>query len=115
MPFISNAQNFTLGDGVYNNIQGDVVNNIFLGRKRHRGEIDGNTACSSEVGKDITLSILWIDALSPLALTFHTPKRQRMENPQPSDGLKVSRVSLASAEAAKSLPGHSKPLFETHP
>ncbi|KAJ7910050.1 hypothetical protein B0H13DRAFT_617441 [Mycena leptocephala] len=71
MPFISNAQNFTLGDGVYNNIQGDVVNNIFLGRKRHRREID--------------------DALSPLALTFHTPKRQRMENPQPSDGLKVIR------------------------
>jgi hypothetical protein len=94
MPFISNAQNFTLGDGVYNNIQGDVVNNIFLRRKRHRGEIEGtNTACSSEVGKDIALNILWVDALSPLALPFHKPKRrQRMEDPLPSDGLKVSRV-----------------------
>ncbi|KAF8146011.1 hypothetical protein K438DRAFT_531190 [Mycena galopus ATCC 62051] len=41
MPFISNADNFTLGDGVYNNIHGDlnIVHNNFYGKKRHRDQI----------------------------------------------------------------------------
>ncbi|KAJ6557803.1 hypothetical protein B0H19DRAFT_121294 [Mycena capillaripes] len=40
MAFISNAHNFTLGEGVYNNVQGNIVYNTFYGGKRPRAEIE---------------------------------------------------------------------------
>ncbi|KAJ6557801.1 hypothetical protein B0H19DRAFT_121208 [Mycena capillaripes] len=41
MAFISNAENFTLGEGVYNNVHGNIVHNTFYGNKRRRAEIEG--------------------------------------------------------------------------
>ncbi|KAJ7227501.1 hypothetical protein GGX14DRAFT_539425 [Mycena pura] len=70
MSFISNASNFTLGEGVYNNIQGNLVNiavhKAFYGRKRHREEIE--------------------DGAELLALGEPLRKRRRRE-----DGIKVIR------------------------
>ncbi|KAJ6597632.1 hypothetical protein DFH09DRAFT_1304416 [Mycena vulgaris] len=39
MSFISNSENFTLGEGVYNNIHNNFIHNIFYGKKRHREAI----------------------------------------------------------------------------
>ncbi|KAJ7150043.1 hypothetical protein C8R43DRAFT_1128105 [Mycena crocata] len=71
MPFISNVEHVTLGDGVYTNVHGNyVVQNIFYGRKRHHGEVGGP---NSEV------------------LTLPSSKRCRREDPQPPDGLEIIR------------------------
>ncbi|KAJ7824454.1 hypothetical protein B0H14DRAFT_3874873 [Mycena olivaceomarginata] len=44
MSFISNADHLTLGEGVYNNVHGNIVHNVQYvhnyGRKRHREEIE---------------------------------------------------------------------------
>ncbi|KAJ6560110.1 hypothetical protein B0H19DRAFT_1375969 [Mycena capillaripes] len=40
MSFISNAGHFTLGEGVYTNIHGNLIHNAFYGRKHHREEIE---------------------------------------------------------------------------
>lgn len=43
MSFISNANHFSLGDGVYNNVAGDlnIIHNTFYGpRKRNHYESD---------------------------------------------------------------------------
>jgi hypothetical protein len=42
MSFISNASNFTLADGVYNNVHGDIVYN-FYSKIRRREEIEGRS------------------------------------------------------------------------
>ncbi|KAK7022521.1 hypothetical protein R3P38DRAFT_2533290 [Favolaschia claudopus] len=46
MAFISNASNFTLGEGVYNNVHGNLVNHtvhnhLYLSKKRYRAAIEG--------------------------------------------------------------------------
>ncbi|KAJ7481944.1 hypothetical protein FB451DRAFT_139288 [Mycena latifolia] len=71
MSFISNADHFTLGDGVYNNIHGNlnIVHNAFYGRKRHREEIG--------------------DAPDLLSIMEPMHKRRREEGPE--DGIKVIR------------------------
>ncbi|KAJ7157122.1 hypothetical protein C8R46DRAFT_420009 [Mycena filopes] len=43
MAFISNAENFTLGGGVYTNVHGNIIHNHFYGPKRDREEIEGPT------------------------------------------------------------------------
>ncbi|KAJ7868171.1 hypothetical protein B0H13DRAFT_2670332 [Mycena leptocephala] len=72
MSFISNASNFTLGDGVYNNVHGDIVYN-FYGKTRRREEIQGR------YGSDMP-----------------APKRRRLEDEDgimiiPSQDLKLVR------------------------
>ncbi|KAJ7034150.1 hypothetical protein C8F04DRAFT_1102410 [Mycena alexandri] len=70
MAFISNASNFTLGDGVYTNVQGNIVhyhNSHFYGTKRRRDEI--------EDGSDVLL---------------RPDKRPRLEEGS-ANGLKVIR------------------------
>ncbi|KAJ7157106.1 hypothetical protein C8R46DRAFT_419476 [Mycena filopes] len=47
MAFISNATNFTLGDGVYNNVHGSIIaHNHFHGLKRGREEIEDEAGAS---------------------------------------------------------------------
>jgi hypothetical protein len=41
MSFISNADHFTLGDGVYTNIHGNSNVIYIYGKKRHREAIEG--------------------------------------------------------------------------
>ncbi|KAJ7702546.1 hypothetical protein B0H16DRAFT_742342 [Mycena metata] len=71
MAFISNASNFTLGDGVYTNVQGNIVHNNFYGTKRRRDEI--------EDGSDVLL------------LRDRPDKRPRLEEEGAASGLKVIR------------------------
>ncbi|KAJ7784152.1 hypothetical protein B0H16DRAFT_290647 [Mycena metata] len=73
MAFISNASNFTLGDGVYTNVQGNIVHyhNNFYGTKRRRDEI--------EDGSDVLL------------LRDRPDKRPRPEEKGVASGLKVIR------------------------
>ncbi|KAJ7784160.1 hypothetical protein B0H16DRAFT_290894 [Mycena metata] len=71
MVFISNASNFTLGDGVYTNVQGNIVHNNFYGTKRRRDEI--------EDGSDVLL------------LRDRPNKRPRLEEEGAASGLKVIR------------------------
>ncbi|KAJ7320794.1 hypothetical protein DFH08DRAFT_890216 [Mycena albidolilacea] len=66
MPFIENASHFSLGDGVYNNVHGNIYN--FYNSKRSREEI--------EDGSDLAL------------LTRRTEKRRRSNE---DDGIKIIR------------------------
>ncbi|KAJ6548773.1 hypothetical protein B0H19DRAFT_1162001 [Mycena capillaripes] len=68
MSFISNAGHFTLGEGVYTNIHGNLIHNTFYGRKRQREEIE--------------------DAPGLLALREAPRKRRRQEE---EGGIKVIR------------------------
>ncbi|KAJ6597596.1 hypothetical protein DFH09DRAFT_82834 [Mycena vulgaris] len=70
MSFISNSENFTLGEGVYNNIHGNFIHNTFYGKKRYREAIE--------------------DAPDMLSLEEPTRKRRRREEEE-SDGIKVIR------------------------
>ncbi|KAJ7119532.1 hypothetical protein C8R44DRAFT_176872 [Mycena epipterygia] len=47
MAFISNCDRLTLGDGVYNNVHGNIVHNTFYGKKRRREEIDDGSDFAS--------------------------------------------------------------------
>lgn len=54
MSFISNAEHVTLGDGMYNNIQGDmnIVHHNYYGTKRHReAEIEGRFFLSNKAAQ----------------------------------------------------------------
>ncbi|KAJ6597693.1 hypothetical protein DFH09DRAFT_83731 [Mycena vulgaris] len=68
MSFISNSENFTLGEGVYNNIHNSFIHNTFYGKKRHREAIE--------------------DAPGLLSLEEPTRKRRRREE---EEGIKVIR------------------------
>ncbi|KAJ6597627.1 hypothetical protein DFH09DRAFT_82964 [Mycena vulgaris] len=70
MSFISNSENFTLGEGVYNNIHNNFVHITFYGKKRHREAIE--------------------DAPDMLSLEEPTRKRRRREEEE-SEGIKVIR------------------------
>ncbi|KAJ7784157.1 hypothetical protein B0H16DRAFT_1782965 [Mycena metata] len=72
MAFISNASNFTLGDGIYTNVQGNIVHhhNNFYGTKRRRDGIEG--------GSDVLL------------LTDRSEQRRRSEEGA-GNGIKVIR------------------------
>ncbi|KAJ7334683.1 hypothetical protein DFH08DRAFT_291062 [Mycena albidolilacea] len=66
MPFIENASHFSLGDGVYNNVHGNIYN--FYNSKRSREEI--------EDGSDLALLTRWAE------------KRRRSNK---DDGIKIIR------------------------
>ncbi|KAJ7482010.1 hypothetical protein FB451DRAFT_1556145 [Mycena latifolia] len=73
MSFISNAGHVTLGDGVYNNIQGNlnIVHNAFYRRKRHREQIGD----------------------APDLLSIMEPMRKRRRREEDSeDGIKVRQA-----------------------
>ncbi|KAJ7604820.1 hypothetical protein DFH06DRAFT_274380 [Mycena polygramma] len=53
MAFITNAENFTLGDGVYNNVHGDLVHHVhnhFYGIQDYGGLIEGSHGLQREEG-----------------------------------------------------------------
>jgi hypothetical protein len=109
MAFISNASNFTLGEGVYNNNLNIVQN--FYGRKRYLEEIEGRCAATFEEPSLILSS----DRPDLLALTHRTRKRRRREE---EDGIKV-RTGGSPAERAPTpgldlAPGHPKQTPQTH-
>ncbi|KAJ7119536.1 hypothetical protein C8R44DRAFT_877960 [Mycena epipterygia] len=100
MAFISNSDSFTLGDGIYNNVHGNIVHNIFYGRKRRREEIDGK--CQSCFTSAIFYSAR-IDG-SDIALSHHTSRRRRLEE---EDGIKAIRIeSLKLTHEIGSGPGY---------
>ncbi|KAJ7481010.1 hypothetical protein B0H11DRAFT_2280302, partial [Mycena galericulata] len=70
MSFISNADNFTLGDGVYNNVHGNIVHNNFYIENAHRRvpELDGEKS---------------------LRLKYPAAKRRRRQ--RETDGVKIIR------------------------
>ncbi|KAJ7143893.1 hypothetical protein C8R44DRAFT_724901 [Mycena epipterygia] len=68
MSFVSNVDHLTLGNGVYNNVHGNLVHNTFYVRKRRREEIS--------------------DAPNLLSSTEPTHKRRRREE-NSEDGIKV--------------------------
>ncbi|KAJ6597611.1 hypothetical protein DFH09DRAFT_1304392 [Mycena vulgaris] len=43
MSFISNSENFTLGEGVYNNIHNNFIHNTFCGKRRHQEAVEEPT------------------------------------------------------------------------
>ncbi|KAJ7143879.1 hypothetical protein C8R44DRAFT_141205 [Mycena epipterygia] len=70
MSFVSNVDHLILGDGVYNNVHGNLVHNTLYVRKRRREEIS--------------------DAPNLLSSTEPTHKRRRREE-NLEDGIKVIR------------------------
>jgi hypothetical protein len=81
MSFISNASNFTLGDGVYNNVHGDIVYN-FYGKIRRREEGVFHSAVNPRLAHSTTLD----ESDMPL-LAHRAHKRRRLED---EDGIMVS-------------------------